>query len=136
MIIGQKEIQENFVKEMYRNTGGNPAVCEQVMKNLIEQGLLFDESGRWNSDLLPQMEHSLGKLKSPDSLEERLVREYNTLSGEEEEAMNWLAIAPHGLLLKALGSLCGARAPLLKSMEEKKIVRREGGLYFLYRSAF
>lgn len=138
MIIGQKEIPENFVKEIYRNTGGNPGVCEQIMHNLIQQGLLFDEAGRWSADLLPHLEHSLNKLKNPGSLEERLVREYNTLSGEEEEVTNWLAMAPHGLALKVLQGLTqnAETEKLLQTMEERKLVRKEGNLYFLYRSAF
>ncbi|MDO8520116.1 MAG: protein kinase, partial [Deltaproteobacteria bacterium] len=138
LIIGQTAIPQNFISEIHRNTGGNPGVCEQIIQNLIQQGLLFDEGGRWSADLLPHLENSLNKLKAPGSLEERLVREYNTLSGEEEEVMTWLAMAPHGLDLKTLAGLTHIpeMSPLLKTMEEKKIVRMEGDLFFLYRSAF
>lgn len=138
MIIGQKEIPENFINEVYRNTGGNPSLCEQIMQNLIRQHLLFDESGRWSADLLASLDKALKRSETPGTLEEKLGQEYNTLSQEEEEVVVWLAMAPHGLARKALGQLTGIPGikKLLKRMQDRKQIRRENKNYFIYKSAF
>lgn len=138
MILGQKEIPQNFLEEMYRNTGGNPGVCEQIISGMIHQKLLFDESGRWSPDLLTNLTGALTKVVAPKSLDERLEAEYNAISGEEEEIWIWLAIGPHGLTQKLLSTLTkntGLRE-LISSMLGKKMIRVEGNNYFLYRSAF
>ena len=84
-IIGQKQIPERFVLEIYHNTGGNPALCKQIIETLIQQGLLFDESGRWSSDLLGHLSGALKRIETPRSLEEKLMQEYSILEEDEKD---------------------------------------------------
>ncbi|MBI2338808.1 MAG: tetratricopeptide repeat protein [Deltaproteobacteria bacterium] len=137
-VIGQKEIPENFVQEIYRDTAGNPGLCTQIIQSLIQQGLLFDESGRWSPDLLAHLSRALQKVEMPRSLEEQMELDYASFSSEEKEIVDWLAIAGHGLTPRALEK--PTRLPkirrILDAMEEKRIVRIEGGNnYVFYRQA-
>ncbi|MBX7149635.1 tetratricopeptide repeat protein [bacterium] len=136
-IIASREIPDLFVSEIYRDTGGNPQLCEQIIKNMIERGLLFDEKGRWSSDLLANLSEALKKVETSQSLEERLTHEYQNFSKEEKEIVHWLAVSPHGLTPKALERLSPGFSILQKKMMDKKIIRFEDKkTYFLYRSAY
>lgn len=137
-IIGQKEIPEKFISELYRNTEGNPGLCTQIVQNLIEQGLLFDKSGRWSADLILHLEDVLKKIEPPKSLEERFRKDYESYEPIEREVVDYLAFSPHGLSEKALAMLTGNEkiSVLLKSMAEKRIGRWEEKEYCLYRPAF
>ncbi|OGQ07339.1 MAG: hypothetical protein A3G32_05040 [Deltaproteobacteria bacterium RIFCSPLOWO2_12_FULL_40_28] len=137
-IIGQDEIQTTFVTEVFRNTFGNPFLCEQIIHHLIEQGLLFDESGRWNADLLLHLGETLRKMESPKSLDDRLWQEYERFPNDaEKEMMRWLAMAPHGLNRSMLEKLTGKNnlKKCLREMVAVKKLRMEENDYFLYRSA-
>lgn len=138
-IIGQKNIPDQFVKEIYRNTGGNPGICQQIIESLIEQGLLFDESGRWSEDLLNHLEGILKKVETPHSLEEKLEKEYASLNQEHKEIVLWLALSQQGLTEKSLKKLLSRwrLGRLLKEMSQAKIIRQEKDKrYVLYRSTF
>ncbi|MBI4411846.1 MAG: tetratricopeptide repeat protein [Deltaproteobacteria bacterium] len=137
-IIGQKEIPDKFVQELYRDTEGNPGICTQIVQNLIQQGLLFDESGRWSADLLAHLEGTLQKVEVPRSLEDQMELDYSSYLPEAREIVHWLAIASHGLTSKALDRLTGFAKvqKILRAMEERRVVRTEDGKsYVLYRSA-
>lgn len=137
-ITGQKEIPERFINEIYRDTGGNPEISQNIIEKLIQEGFLFDESGRWSSDLLARLAETLQKMETPRSLEEKLQFEYAAFSAEEKEIVEWLALAPHGLSEKTLSKLLGGGAGRrLKAMTERKILRQEENQrWVLYRSAF
>ena len=137
-IVGQKGIPLEFMAELYRNTGGNPGLASQLIRSMIERGLLFDEGGRWSPDLLANLGAALAKMETPGSLEDRLRQELAMLSPDEREVMIWLGMAPHGLTGKMMARLAGgARDKLLDTMLAKKLIRREEGkLYLLYRSTY
>lgn len=137
-IIGQKEIPDKFVAELYRNTSGNPGILTQIVQKLIEQGLLFDKSGRWSADLLAHLDDALGKVEVPRSLEEQMNLQYVSLPPEEKETVHWVALNPRGLTEKSIEKLTKIKktGKVLKSLCEKKIVRLEGDRYVVYRSTF
>lgn len=138
-IIGQKNIPELFIAEIYRNTGGNPQICQQIIAKLIEQGLLFDNSGRWSEDLLSHLEGILDKLETPKSLEEKLHHEYNQFSEDEREIVTWLALSRKGLTADMISQLILKEniSELIEDMVHHKIIRDEDdGYYVLYRSVY
>ncbi len=137
-IIGQKEIPEKFVSELYRNTAGNPGILTQIVQKMIEQGLLFDKSGRWSADLLTNLEQALEKVEVPRSLEEQMESEYQTLTPEQNEIAAWLSLAKHGLSVKIFERLTQNKKVyrLLDELCKKRILREENGFYFFYRSTF
>lgn len=137
-IIGSKEIPEKFIREIFQNTGGNPGICQNIVETLIQQGLLFDGSGRWSEDLIVHLEDILKKMATPKSLEEKLREEYGKFSYEEREIVHWLALAPHGLTEKMLHHLVpkAKEQGLLETLLKSNVIREEGKRYVLYRSSY
>ncbi len=133
-IIGQKGIPDDFVTAIHRNTGGNPGISQQIVENMIAQGLLFDSSGRWSADLIAHLSETLTQVETPRSLEERMDFEYAGLNDLEKEVLQWLSITPHGLSHAALSTLLGNGGELLLTLMDRNIIRIENGLFFLYRS--
>jgi tetratricopeptide (TPR) repeat protein len=136
-IIGQ-EIPKTFLEQFYRNTEGLPGVAIQLIQSMIEKGLLFDKLGRWNEDLLTNLDKTFEVLEISESFEQQFEKMYATLNPDEENIVNWLSLCPHGLTFLQLQSLTGANdletvlAPLLAH----KIIREEHRTYSFYRSVF
>lgn len=137
-IIGNKEMPPRFVTEIYRNTAGNPGLLTQTVESLIQQGLLFDKSGRWSSDLLVHLADAIRKVELPQSLEEQMQRDYSKLNAEEREISHWLCLSLRGLGEKNIERL--TKIPkisrLLKKMCEQNFLRIEQNNYVFYRSVF
>lgn len=137
-IIGQKEIPQKFVDKFHQNTEGLPGIALQLIQSMIENGLLFDKSGRWNEDLIADLDKSLDGLAVSESLEQDFERIYDSLSGDEEDIVKWLCLCPHPLHFNHLQKLTKLQNldQILEFMVEKKIIREENKDYSLYRSVF
>lgn len=138
LILGQSEIPENFLKQFYENTEGLPGIASDLIQLMIEKGLLFDKSGRWNSDLLSELDKAFDKIELSESLEQEFEKIYADLSDSESTLINLLSICPHGLSKKQIQN-----CELIESLDEdisnlmdKHLVREENQVYFLYRKIF
>jgi serine/threonine protein kinase len=137
-IIGQKKIPHNFIEQFHRNTGGLPGIALDLIQSMIENGLLFDKSGRWNEDLLTDLEKCFEWLEVSESLEQDFEKTYDSLTGTEEDIINWLSICPHALHFDHLKKLSKVDdiIEILAIMSEKELIRQENENYTLYRSVF
>lgn len=137
-IIGQKEIPSRFIEQFYRNTEGLPGVAHELIQSLIENGLLFDKSGRWNEDLLANLDKAFDSLQISASLEQEFERAYNALTGEEEDVVNWLCLCPHPLNREQLSKLTERDTldRVLTTLTERNILRQEDDRYTLARNVF
>ena len=96
-VIGQKEIPKIFLDQFYANTNGFPGIAQELIQSMIEKGLLFDKSGRWNEDLLTELDKAFDCLEISASLEHEFEKTYNSLDETEEEIVKWLSLCPHPL---------------------------------------
>lgn len=137
-IIGQKEIPQIFVDQFYRNTEGLAGVGQQLIQTMIQDGVLFDKSGRWNEDLLSNLEKAFEKLHVSESMEQQFEKLYEDLGDAEEEIVNWLAVCPHPVPLSTLHLILKRDdlKSVLTGMVNRHIVREEDGHFSLYRSVF
>jgi serine/threonine protein kinase/Tfp pilus assembly protein PilF len=137
-ILGIPEIPEDFVGQFHRNTEGMPGLATQLIQAMIEKGLLFDTSGRWNEDLLKELGKVFEKMEISESLEQQFEKTYATLSDSEAEIVNWLAICPHPLKREFLAKLThfSDTDTLLLHLTERHIIREEGNAFLLYRGVF
>lgn len=137
-IIGQKKIPKTFIDQFHRNTEGLPGIAINLIQSMIENGLLFDKSGRWNEDLLSALDNTFECLELSESLEQDFEKLYDSLSGIEEDIVNWLSICPHPLHKKQLEKLANADNidSTLTTMVERKVLREENELYTLYQTVF
>lgn len=137
-IIGQKEIPQTFVEQFYRNTEGLAGVGLQLIESMIQEGVLFDKSGRWNEDLLSNLEKAFEKLQISGSMELQFERLYEDLTDQQEEIVNWMAVCPHALSTNVLQKLTGFEniVALLDEMLKAHIIREENNHFTLYRNVF
>jgi len=137
-VLGQKEIPQTFLSQFYRNTEGLPGVATVLIQTMIERGLLFDKSGRWNEDLLVNLENTFDKLEISESLEQEFEKIYASLSLQEEEIIKWLSLCHYGLTVKQLAGLSGYGdiGKILDDLVQASIVRNENGRFVLSRTIF
>lgn len=137
-VIGQKEIPQTFVDQFYRNTEGLPDLATELIQSMIEKGLLFDKSGRWNEDLLTELGRAFDGLEVSESLEQEFEKAYAAFTHVEEEIVDWLSLCPHGLTAVQLGNLIPDTdlKVVLDTMMANKILKQESGSYTLYRQIF
>lgn len=137
-VLGHKEIPQTFVSKFYRNTEGLPGVATLLIQTMIEKGLLFDKSGRWNEDLLVNLDTTFDKLEISESLEQDFEKIYASLNHEEEELVKWLSLTPKGLTKPQLKTLLQANNldSILNPLLDSSLVRQEDNHYILSRTIF
>jgi predicted ATPase len=59
-MTGDGKLKETLGAWIFRSVGGNPFFLEEMLKHLVEQGLLHRESGQWRF-----IEEDLKKLEVP-----------------------------------------------------------------------
>ena len=107
-----------LVAAVHAETQGNPFFTEEVFKHLAEEGRLFDEDGRFRSEVM------IGELDVPESLRLVLGRRLERLGDDGRRALAAAAIVGRAFtyeLLEALDEL--APEPLLDALEEAQRAR-------------
>lgn len=137
-VLGQQELPQTFLDQFYRNTQGLPGIANLLIQSMIENGLLFDKSGRWNEDLLGNLDMAFDRLEVSESLEQEFEKIYASLSLEEEEITKWLCLCPHGLTRNQLAGLVSYSNldAILNDLINSSIVRQEHGTFWLARTIF
>ncbi|HKY74681.1 MAG TPA: BTAD domain-containing putative transcriptional regulator, partial [Acidimicrobiia bacterium] len=107
-----------LVAAVHAETQGNPFFTEEVFKHLTEEGRLYDEEGRFRSEV------TIGELEVPESLRLVLGRRLERLGDNGRRALSAAAVVGRAFtyeLLEALGEL--APGPLLDALEEAQRAR-------------
>ena len=114
-----------LVREVYRETEGNPFFVEEVFKHLSEEGKLFDEQGRWRSDL------RIAELEVPRSVRLVIGRRLERVCEECRRVLTAAAVIGRGFsfeLLEALGdpSASSGQAPSASSGQAPSAASGQG----------
>jgi class 3 adenylate cyclase/tetratricopeptide (TPR) repeat protein len=91
-----------LVQIVYGETEGNPFFVEEVFHHLATEGKLFDEQGRWRSDL------SIGELEVPRGVRLVIGRRLERVSEDCRRVLTTAAVIGRGFsfeLLEALGQV-------------------------------
>jgi serine/threonine protein kinase/tetratricopeptide (TPR) repeat protein len=91
----------SLVKAIFEETDGNPFFVEEVFRHLAEEGRLFDESGKWLSDV------SIGKLQVPESIRLVLGRRLERLGDDARRVLTTAAVIGRSFSLRLLEHLEG-----------------------------
>ena len=116
--LSGQEPPPSFVAVVHSETQGNPFFTEEVFKHLSEEGRLYDQEGRFRSEVI------IGELDVPESLRLVLGRRLERLGDDGRRALAAAAIVGRAFtyeLLEALGEL--AAEPLLDALEEAQRAR-------------
>ncbi len=80
---------QQFARYLYQRTNGNPFFLEEVLKSLIEAGILHRRDGAWHTDLdAPRYEDT----RVPSTIESVIVDRLSRLSADSRQALSWAAV--------------------------------------------
>ncbi len=102
-MLGMTEDPEPLARRLHEETGGNPYLVEEVMKGLVEEGLLRQEDGRWVAAAA-----TLQQLPISARIAEAVGRRLSRLAAPEREALGVLAALGRPATLDLLGRLLGS----------------------------
>ena len=109
---------DSLVRVIYHETEGNPFFVEEVFEHLSEEGKLFDEEGRWKSDL------KTGELEVPEGVRLVIGRRLERLSPQSPKILSAAAIIGRVFELETLESLEGLDPDdVLDAIEEAESAR-------------
>ncbi len=130
-MIGLEVIPDAFTRRVAGETAGNPFFVEEVMRQLIENGSVFLEDGRWATS------DDIGRLALPASIANALGRRLAMLAQREREILETLAVVERPTSLSFLeqleGQLSDATLEALARLERHAMVSREARGELTYR---
>jgi serine/threonine protein kinase/tetratricopeptide (TPR) repeat protein len=91
----------SLVRAIYEETDGNPFFVEEVFRHLAEEGRLFDEDGKWLSDV------RIAKLQVPESIRLVLGRRFERLGEDARRVLTTAAVIGRSFSLRLLEQLEG-----------------------------
>lgn len=81
----EQEISVEFADLLYKRTEGNPFFLQQVVRDLVERGDLYQQDGRWERK-------AIGELSVPESIRSAVGQRLNRLSGETQEILQQASV--------------------------------------------
>lgn len=120
-VTGLTQAPIDFIREVYKRTSGNPLFVTEFIKSLLEQGLLFDQSGKWTAKTFQDVKIDFDKIHIPNSVEDYLSERFEKLPHEQTQILKWLAVNNSALPLPILEKLTSSKQiekPLLKLLSE------------------
>ena len=102
-----------LARAVYHETEGNPFFVEEVFQHLKEEGRLFDDAGRWRSDL------DTAQLQVPEGVRLVIGRRLERVSDDTRKALTMATIIGRNFELAVLEAGAGIDPDvLLDSLEE------------------
>ncbi len=117
-----------LLEEIIGRTQGNPLFISELLKKLIQKGLLLDETGRWKASSYEDLEINFSKIEVPLTLQEFLSKEFSSLQPKEKELLRVLAVYGQEASvaeIEAFGQASSAIATLQKLLELGLLSRNE-----------
>jgi tRNA A-37 threonylcarbamoyl transferase component Bud32 len=109
-LFQSETISPEFAEAIQRETEGNPFFIEEVVKALIESGVVYREDGRWERKAIED-------LAIPQSVKEAIGRRLNRLDAATLEVLHAAAVIGktfgYGVLQASLGQSEGDLLPAL-----------------------
>ena len=109
-----------LVGAVFRETEGNPFFVEEVYQHLNEEGKLFDDEGRWRTDLRVE------DLDVPEGIKLVIGRRIQRLGKESRQLLTMAAVVGRGFdlpLLTALGDDEDGVLTALEDAEAAQLIR-------------
>ncbi|MBL7524433.1 AAA family ATPase, partial [Frankia sp. CNm7] len=123
-----------LVRTVHAQTEGNPFFVEEVVRHLIETGVMFGREGRWGSALTPE------QIGVPEGVKEVLARRLARLSQTCRGVLAQAAVLGRDFpfdLLVAMAEL--GEEPVIGALEEalgaRLVVEQEEGLVYAFTHA-
>jgi transcriptional regulator with GAF, ATPase, and Fis domain/tetratricopeptide (TPR) repeat protein len=123
-MTGEEELGRILGDWIYRASGGNPFFIEEILKHLVDRGLLRREQAKWRLQ-----QDSLAKFPVPDNIAVVLRHRLKELSASARNLAGWLALFSKGASRDDLIAVFGdpRMETALAELVSRQIVRTSGG---------
>ncbi|MBU0504973.1 sigma 54-interacting transcriptional regulator [bacterium] len=124
-VTGLRQAPESLIDEVFKRTQGNPLFVAEFIKILLDNNLLFDESGKWDATTFEDIKIDFDKIHIPTSVSEILLETYGQLCEPKQEILKWLAVNHEPLTADQLKSVTGIDAikPMLRQLIEREVLQ-------------
>ncbi len=102
-MLGADRIPAGIAVVLHRKTRGNPYFVEEIVKTLVEEGLLFSEGGEWRAK-----GGSIEEMDIPVGVAQALKRRLDRLSADEVRILEQVSVFSRPAPLEALSAALGA----------------------------
>jgi class 3 adenylate cyclase len=99
-IFSGTDVDDEFIDALFERTIGNPFFIEEMLRVLIDQGDLYQESGGW-------ARRDLSQIELPMTVRETLLTRVRSLQPHEVEFIHVAAVAGQRLDLEVLAAAIG-----------------------------
>jgi len=124
-MTGEVELADSIAHWVWKASGGNPFFVEEILKHLVDRGLLRREEGTWKLG-----EEMLGLLEAPKSVVVVLRDRLERLSAKAREIANWLAVIDRSVRKDDLRAIVSLKPTEFEQGAEeliaRQMIRREG----------
>jgi class 3 adenylate cyclase len=111
--IGGQDAPQAFARAIFLETEGNPFFIEEILRYLVEEGILHPEGGRWTSDLTPD------QMGIPEGVREVIGRRLSRLGERCNATLTLASVIGREFSLNALERLSGlCQDELLEILDE------------------
>ncbi len=84
--LGDTELEEGFVKEVYKESEGNPLFLLELMRLLVEEEHLVKEDGVW------RVKETIDHIHIPSKVRDLVVRRLQRLMEEQRDILEWASV--------------------------------------------
>jgi CheY-like chemotaxis protein/uncharacterized membrane protein len=111
--LSKRQIPETLVSAIFEESNGNPFFVEEVYRHLIEEGKIFDNSGRFHTDL------KIDEIDVPDNVRLIIDRRLQRFSDSEIRALSAAAVIGRSFSFQLLTAISQVDVDELFTMIDK-----------------
>lgn len=132
-MFGFKNLPAVFLEKIVKETDGNPFFVEEMMKSMLEVGILTQADDQWQVDVA-----KLDQLELPKTVAAALQRRLATLSPEKRTFLSLFSVIGRPVSLRGIEMLMAAFDPhlkgeqlaeLLQSLQRQNLIKFGNGFY-------
>ena len=100
-MLGVEELPDAFVERVANETAGNPFFVEEVMRSLVEQGVVYIDAGAWAA------REDVGHIEIPSTVADVFRRRAEMLDESQQALLDLLAVSGRPVALEILSHASG-----------------------------
>lgn len=127
--IGKNTFKEDFISKIAEETGANPFFIEEVLKSMIEEGMIYKKDKKWYVK-------DVREIEIPKTVREVVSRRVSHLDEESKDVLKYASVIgkefDFNLLQKTVNRDEEILANLLEKILEADILKEDGVLHFVH----
>jgi predicted ATPase len=128
-LLGKNTFPDEFISKISTETEGNPFFIEELLKTLVEEGIVYKKERKWYAK-------DVAEIETPKTIKDVVFRRLNHLDEECKDVLKYAAVIgkdfDFNVLQKTMDKDEGELANLLEKIIEAGIFKENGILHFVH----